>query len=99
TTDSSVCSSNFTSCRLAPSTTIDNGTPRPSTSRLRFDPFFSPVRRVAPHRLLRQRRLAHRPVYTLPLPGNAGQIIVLGQPGAPQRQKDASCLPLQAGSV
>jgi hypothetical protein len=94
-TEASVCPSNFTSCRLAPSTTIDNGTPRPSTSRLRFDPFFSSIRRVAPHGLLRQRRFAHRPVYTLPLPDDAGQIIVLGQRGAPQRQKDAGRLPLQ----
>ena len=54
------------SCRLAPITMIDNRTPRPSTSRWRLLPFFSPVRRVGPDRLLRQRRSHHRPVYTLP---------------------------------
>lgn len=34
------------SCRLAPVTTSDKGTPCSSTSRLRFVPFFSPIRGI-----------------------------------------------------
>ena len=40
------------SCLLAPVTTSDNGTPRPSTSKWRLLPFFSPIRRIGSNALL-----------------------------------------------
>ena len=92
---SSTASSCVTSCRLAPVTTSDNGTPRPPTSRWRLLPFFPPVRRIRANLLLGQRRFHHRPVNTLPAPGNAFQRVVLGQPGTPQRFEEAGLLPLQ----
>ena len=60
-----------TSCLLAPVTTSDNGTPRPSTSKWRLLPFFSPIRRVGTYALLRHWRLHHRPINALPSPGDA----------------------------
>ena len=45
------------SCRLAPLTTSDKGTPFSSTSRCRFVPFFSPIRRVWAYGFLSKRRL------------------------------------------
>jgi len=42
------------SCRLAPVTTNDKGTPRSSIRRLRFVPFFSPIRGIRSDRFLRQ---------------------------------------------
>ncbi len=41
---SSTASHCETSCRFAPVTTSDNGTPRPSTSKWRLLPFFPPIR-------------------------------------------------------
>ena len=41
------------SCRLAPVTTSDKGTPFSSTKILLLLPFFSPIRRVWPNRFLR----------------------------------------------
>lgn len=49
------------SCRLAPLTTSDKGTPFSSTSRCRFVPFFSPICRVGADGFLRKRRLDVRP--------------------------------------
>src|SRR5512134_1252201 len=95
TTASRVGTSWVMSCRLAPVTMIDSGTPRASTSSIRLLPFFSPVRGVGPHRLLCQRRLQHCPVDALPSPGNALHLVVLGQPSLPQRQEQARLLPLQ----
>ena len=76
---SSTASICVTSCALAPVTTSDNGTPRPSTRRWRLLPFFSPIRRIGSDGLLSQRRLEHRPVKALPAPGDALQVVVLGQ--------------------
>ena len=90
---SNVCPRSFTSCVLAPLATIDNGTPRASTSRLRLRPFFPPVGRIRPHALKPERRLAHRAVDRLPLPGNALHAVVFGQPGLPYPQKETSLVP------
>lgn len=65
-----VSATSETSGVSAPLTTSDKGMPRPSTSRLRLLPFFSPIRRVRSNRLSRQRRFAQRPVNTLPFPGD-----------------------------
>ncbi len=92
---SSVASSSFTSCTLAPLATSDSGTPRASTSRLRLRPIFSPVRGVGPYALLRQRRLAHASIDALPTPANAFHLVVLGQPCLPKTEKETSALPAQ----
>jgi len=83
----------FTSCRLAPATISESGAPRPSTSRLRLVPFFPPVGRVVPHRLLRQRSFALRAVQALPFPCDAFHLVVLRQPGAPQAHEEPFLLP------
>src|SRR5687767_2357391 len=89
----STASSCVTSCALAPVTTSDNGTPRPSTSRWRLLPFFSPIGRVGSDRLLRQWRFEHGPVDALPSPGDALHLVVLGKPSLPDRLKYACLLP------
>src|SRR5208283_3136572 len=76
---SSVAVRSFTSCTLAPLATIDSGTPRPSTNKLRLRPFFSPIRGVGPHALHRQRSFGHGPVHALPVPGYAFHLVILGQ--------------------
>jgi len=58
------------SCLWAPLTTRDSGIPRASPRRLRFVPFFSPVRWVRPNRFRCQRGLYHGPVDALPGPCN-----------------------------
>jgi len=93
-TISSSTSSNWvTSCRFAPVTTRDNGTPRPSTRRCRLVPFFSPVGRIAANRFQCQRCLDHCPVNALPPPGDTLHFIVFGKPGSPQRDKKAGTHP------
>jgi len=97
---SSSTSSNWeTSCRLAPVTTSDNGTPRPSTNRCRLVPFFPPVGRVPANCLLRQWRLDHGPVYALPLPGNALHFIIFGKPGSPKDNKEPCAHPVHKMGV
>jgi len=91
---SSVASSSFTSCVFAPLATIDNGTPIPSTSRLRLRPFFSPIRGVGAHAFGRKWRFVHRAVDTLPIPCNGFHLVVLSQSGLPQTKKEACLLPL-----
>jgi hypothetical protein len=86
--------SRLPSLTLAPVTMSDNGTPRPSTNRCRLLPFFSPVRRVRVGGFLREWCFHHRPVYALPSPDDAGHLVVLSQPGLPQRLEEASTLPL-----
>ena len=87
-------SSNWeTSCRLAPVTTSDNGTPRPSTKRCRLVPFFPPVGRVSTNCLLRQWSLDHSSVCTLPAPGDALHCVVFGKSGSPKRNKEAGMHP------
>lgn len=58
----STASSLLQSWTLAPLTTSDNGTPRPSTSKWRLLPFFLPVRRVRADSFLRQGCLHHRAI-------------------------------------
>jgi hypothetical protein len=54
------------SCRLAPLTTSDKGTPCSSTNRLRLVPFFSPICWIGTDRFLGQRRFDIRPVGRFP---------------------------------
>src|SRR5450759_5406961 len=89
----------LTSCRFAPVTMIDSGTPRPSTNRWRLLPFFPPIRRVWPDGFLCQRCLHHRPVDTLPSPRNAFTVVVLRQSGLPQGFEHAGFLPLEKALV
>src|SRR5215203_1051550 len=84
---------------LAAVTMSDNGTPRPSTSRCRLLPFFSPVRRVGPDGLLRHRCLEECSVNALPSPGDAFHLVVLGQTSLPYRFEEACFLPLQEALV
>ena len=69
-----------TSCRLAPVTTRDNGTPRPSTSRWRL---VSPVGRVSTSRLL-----DHSAINALPSPGDAFHFIVFCKARTPQSNEN-----------
>src|SRR5882672_6302075 len=96
---SSTASSMVMSFTLAAVTMNDNGTPRPSTSRWRLLPFFSPIGRVRPDRFLRQWRLEHGPVDALPSPGDALHLVVLCESGLPERFEHARLLPLQEAFV
>src|SRR5512147_463254 len=92
---SKTCSTWVTSCRLAPVTTMASGVPRPSTKRCRLLPFFSPVGRVSPNRLLCQRCLGHGPIDALPLPGNSFEVVILGEACLPKFGEEASPSPFQ----
>src|SRR5450432_264524 len=84
---SNVIASSLTSCRLAPLTIRDSGTPAPSTNKLRLLPFFPPIRGVVAHRFLRQWRFALCPINALPFPSNPFHLVILGQTSLPQRQE------------
>src|ERR1700686_2440885 len=90
---SSVWASNFTSCRLAPATISESGAPRPSTSRLRLVPFFSPICRVVSHRVLGQGSFALSPIQALPFPSDPRHIVVLGQSRLPEPHEESFPLP------
>lgn len=62
-------------------------------------PFFSPIRRVAAHRLLGQRRFHHCTINTLPAPGDALHLVVLGKARLPYRFKETRSLPLKESFV
>lgn len=87
------------SCRLAPVTTIDKGAPFSSTRRFRFDPFFSPVGRVRPDRLLREGCFDVRSVGSLPEPSDPLHFVVFGQSAPPKALKETGCGPLPKFSV
>ena len=87
------------SCRLAPVTTNDKGTPCSSTRRFRFVPFFSPISWVWANRLLRKWRFNVRPVSRFPEPGDALHCIVHSQSTFPDILKETSCAPLLKLSV
>ncbi len=87
------------SCRLAPLTTSDKGAPFSSTSRCRFVPFFSPIRRVRTDGFLRERRFDVRAIGRLPEPGNPLHGIVFSQSAAPYSTKNARPGPLLKFSV
>jgi hypothetical protein len=82
------------SCRLAPVTTNDKGTPRSSTRRLRFVPFFSPIRGIRSDRFLRKRCFNIRAISSLPKPGNPFQFIVFNQASPPDILKHSCRGPL-----
>jgi len=92
-------SSCVTSCSFAPVTTSDNGTPRPSTNKCLLLPFFSPVRRVSPHSLLRQGRFEHGSIDALPSPCDAFHLVILGKPCLPDRFEYSCGLPFQKALV
>lgn len=94
TTSSSVGSRSFTSCTFAPAATFDNGIPFASTSRLRWVPFFPPIRGVRANRLQRQRRFHHGAVDALPGPGDSLHVVVFSQALAPQADKEPRALPV-----
>ncbi len=95
----STSSSRLQSCTFAPLTTSDNGTPRPSTSRCRLLPFFSPIGRVGADGLLCQGCFHHGAVNALPAPGDALHLVVLGQAGFPHRFEEAGSFPLEKALV
>ena len=82
------------SCRLAPLTTSDKGTPFSSTNKCRFVPFFSPIRWVGADGFLRKRCLDVRPVCRLPKPGDTFHGIVFSQPTLPYATKHSHPGPL-----
>lgn len=59
----------------------------------RLDPFFSAIRWVGTDRFFAQGRLVQARIHTLPEPGHALHVVVLGQAGFPDRFKDASLHP------
>ena len=89
----------LTSCRLAPVTTTDNGTPRPSTRIWRFVPFFSSIRGVGSGTLFGQRCLVHAAIYRLPFPSYPFQIVIFGQTTLPKLQEKAFLLPFSEISM
>ena len=96
---SSTSSSLLQSWTLAPLTTSDNGTPRPSTSRWRLLPFFSPVRRVRADSFLCQGRLHHRAIDALPSPRDALHVVVFRQTSFPHGLKKSRLLPFEKAFV
>lgn len=82
------------SCRLAPVTTSDKGMPFSSTSRLRFVPFFPPIRGVRSNGFLCQWRFNVRPICSFPKPSDPFQFIVFNQSTPPNVQKDSCRGPL-----
>src|ERR1700754_3731350 len=94
-TASNTASSCDTSCRCAPVTTSDNGTPRPSTNRRRLLPLFPPIRRIGSHALLCQWCLHHGAINALPSPSDALEFVVLRQPQLPQGFKDTGLFPFK----
>ncbi len=82
------------SCRLAPLTTSDKGTPFSSTSKCRFVPFFSPIRRVGADGFLRKRRLDVGAVGSPPEPGDTFHGIVFSQAALPYAPKHSRPGPL-----
>src|SRR3970282_1534280 len=97
--ESSVIANCVTSCRLAPITMIDSGTPRASTRSIRLLPFFSPIRRVGSDRFLSKWRLEHGPVDALPSPSDALHLIILGQTRLPQSHEHPSLCPFEKAFV
>lgn len=92
---SSTNSSWLTSSRFAPVTTIDSGTPRPSTKRWRLLPFFSPIGRVWTNRLTGKRGFYHDAVYALPSPGDSLHLIIFGKSFSPEGNKKTCFHPAQ----
>src|SRR3989442_3903176 len=84
----------FMSWRFAPLTTSDRGTPRSSTNKLRFLPFFSPIRRIGSDALDGQWGLNQGPIDALPLPSDAFHVVILGQACPPQIQEETRAVPL-----
>src|SRR3989304_1567434 len=97
--ESSVLASCVTSCRLAPVTMIDSGTPRSSTRSIRLLPFFPPIRRVGSDRFLSKRCLDHGPVDALPSPSDALHLVILGQARLPESHENASLCPFEKAFV
>src|ERR1700722_4691186 len=91
---SSVSASSFTSCRLAPLTISESGTPVPSTNKLRLVPFFSPICGVVAHRVEREWGFALAAINALPAPSDPFQIIIFGQASLPQLAKKSCRAPL-----
>lgn len=87
---SSTC---VTSCRLAPVTTIDNGTPRSSTRICRLVPFFSPISRIWPYRFLCSRGFYHCSVDTLPCPCNSFHFIIFSKSFLPEFTEKSEWFP------
>jgi len=83
-------SSCVASCRLAPVTTIDNGTPRPSTRRCRLVP---PVGWIPTNRFLSQGSLDHGSFDTLPAPFNTLHFVIFGESCSPERHKKTGTHP------
>src|SRR3989339_6017 len=92
-------SSWLTSCLFAPVTTIDNGTPRPSTRMCRLLPFFSPICWVGTDCLTGERSLDHSAVYALPAPSDALHFVIFGKPRAPEKDKKTTPHPAHEMSV
>src|SRR5262249_44989255 len=91
---SSVSRAIFRSGRLAPSTASPSGTPLPSRSRLRLTPRLARSVGFLPVFFPPERRLGHAAVHAQPAPVDALEVVVLQQPGLPQRQEHAGGDPL-----
>lgn len=66
----------------------------PTRQQVSLAPIFPPIRGIGSDGFLRQRRFHHGVINTLPLPGNALRVVILGQPGLPQRLKKTGFFPL-----
>jgi hypothetical protein len=70
---------------LAPVTTIDTRTPRPSINKWRLRPFFPPIGRIATKFSEHQWCVEQSSINTLPTAGNPFHVIVFGKPHTPKR--------------
>src|SRR6516225_6203775 len=96
---SSVASTSFLSCRLAPSMASPTGRPLASTSRLRLAPNLPRSVGFLPVFFPPERGLGHRPVHRQPRPVEPLQLVVFLQAGGPQAEEDAGQSPLLKAAV
>src|SRR5947209_20418412 len=96
---SSVASTSFLSCRLAPSMASPTGMPLASTRRLRLAPSLPRSVGFFPVFFPPERGLGHAPVHRQPLPVQPPQLVVLLQPVLPEFLEDAGLDPFLEAAV
>src|SRR5215469_2783671 len=96
---SNVASTNFLSCRLAPSMASPTGMPLASTNRLRLAPSLPRSVGFLPVFFPPEGRLGHAPVHRQPPPVQPLQRVVLLQAVLPKLLEDAGLDPLLEAAV
>src|SRR5438270_9385519 len=96
---SSVASTSFLSCRLAPSMASPSGMPLASTSRLRLAPSLPRSVGFLPTFFPPERGFRHRPVHRQPVPIDPLQRVVFLQADSPQPEEDTGLGPFLEAAV